>query len=113
MTLDEFVKAVSALDTRAASMISSATTAAELEAARNALLGRKNGQLSSLMKSLPTLAAEDRREAGAAVNRVKTSIEELLSTRANSLGPAAPAGSHVDLTMPARHSWKGGRHPVT
>ncbi len=94
-------------------MISSATNAAELEAARNALLGRKNGELSGLMKSLPTLATEDRREAGAAVNRVKTSIEELLSTRASSLGPTAPAGSHVDLTMPARHSWKGGRHPVT
>ena len=75
MTLDEFVKAASALDTHASALISTATNAAELEAARNSLLGRKSGELSALMKSLPTLPAEDRREAGAAVNRVKTSIE--------------------------------------
>ncbi len=113
MTLDEFVKAVSVLDTHAAQLISAATTAAELEAARHSLLGRKSGELSNLMKALPLLAAEDRREAGASVNRVKTSIEELLSSRADSLGPARSDGPQIDLTMPARHAWKGGRHPVT
>ncbi|HUQ48591.1 MAG TPA: phenylalanine--tRNA ligase subunit alpha [Gemmatimonadaceae bacterium] len=113
MTLDEFVKAASALDTHASELISAATTAPELEAARNTLLGRKNGELSSLMKSLPTLPLDDRREAGAAVNRVKTSIEELLDQRAGSLAPAGASRRNIDLTMPAREDWKGGRHPVT
>ncbi len=113
MTLDEFVKAVSALDTHASALVSAATTPAELESARNALLGRKNGDLSALMKSLPSLPADDRREAGAAVNRVKTTIEELLANRAGSLVPVAPSGPRIDLTMPARENWKGGRHPVT
>ena len=113
MTLDEFVKAVSALDARASDLISAAVTTADLDSARNSLLGRKSGELNGLMKSLPSLAAEDKREAGAAVNRAKTSIENLLSARAASIGEAAPAGPSVDLTMPAREIWKGGRHPVT
>jgi phenylalanyl-tRNA synthetase alpha chain len=113
VTLDEFVKAVSALDTHASLLVTAATTAAELDAARNSLLGRKNGELSGLMKSLPTLPADDRREAGAAVNRVKTSIEELLDQHAGSLRASAPSRPQVDLTMPARENWKGGRHPVT
>jgi phenylalanyl-tRNA synthetase alpha chain len=113
VTLDEFVKAVSALDTHASALISAATNAAELEAARNSLLGRKSGELSALMKSLPTLPVEDRREAGAAVNRVKTTIEELLDQRAGSLAPATSGRRNIDLTMPAREDWKGGRHPVT
>ncbi|HZK77670.1 MAG TPA: phenylalanine--tRNA ligase subunit alpha [Gemmatimonadaceae bacterium] len=113
MTLDEFVRAVSALDTHASELVSAATTAAELEAARNTLLGRKSGELSNLMKSLPTLPAEDRREAGAAVNRVKTSIEELLVERTGSLVETVSSRPQIDLTMPSRESWKGGRHPVT
>jgi len=113
VTLDEFVKAVSALDARASDLISAAVTTADLDSARNSLLGRKSGELNGLMKSLPSLAAEDKREAGAAVNRAKTSIENLLSARAASIGELAPAGPSVDLTMPAREMWKGGRHPVT
>jgi phenylalanyl-tRNA synthetase alpha chain len=113
VTLDEFVKAVSALDTHATELISAASTAAELEAARNSLLGRKSGELSGLMKALPTLAADDKREAGAAVNRVKTSIEQAHEQRTASLGPRNASRPNIDLTMPARESWKGGRHPVT
>ena len=113
MTLDEFVKAVSALDTHASALVSAATTAAELEAARNSLLGRKNGDLSGLMKSLPNLSPDDRREAGAAVNRLKTAVEALLDERAGSMSATAPSRPPIDLTMPARQAWKGGRHPVT
>ncbi|MEO6592553.1 MAG: phenylalanine--tRNA ligase subunit alpha [Gemmatimonadaceae bacterium] len=113
MTLDEFVLAVSALDHHASETIEAASDAAQLEAARNALLGRKSGELVALMKSLPSLPADDRREAGAAVNRVKASIEELLRARTASLGPSRPEASQIDLTMPARSTWKGGRHPVT
>ncbi len=113
MTLDEFASAVSALDKHASETIAGASSSQELEIARNTLLGRKSGELSAIMKSLPSLPQDDRREAGAAINRVKASIEDLLSSRAASLGPERPAGPQVDLTMPARGTWKGGRHPVT
>ena len=114
MTLDEFVNAVSALDKHASETIAAASTVAELEAARNALLGRKNGELSGLMKSLPALSPDERREAGAAVNRTKTSIERQLESRASAISSSAEGTvTNVDLTMPARSQWKGSRHPVT
>jgi phenylalanyl-tRNA synthetase alpha chain len=113
VTLDEFLSAVSALDKRASETISAASTAADLEAARNSLLGRKSGELVAMMKLLPSLAPDDRREAGASVNRVKSSIEELLAARIETLAPERESGPVVDLTMPARETWTGGRHPVT
>ena len=55
MTLDEFVQTAEALDARATTLISQATTAAELEAVRTRVLGRKSGELGVLMKALPEL----------------------------------------------------------
>jgi|SRR5687767_2363829 len=113
MNLNEFISAAAALEARAAALVSAATTAQGLEAARNQLIGRKAGELSALMRDLPTLPIEERKEAGAAVNRAKTSIERLLDERTSALAVSTGKGIEVDLTMPAREQWKGGRHPVT
>jgi phenylalanyl-tRNA synthetase alpha chain len=113
VNLEEFVLAAEALDAGASALISQATTPAELEAARNQLLGRKSGELSALMKQLPSLSPDDRRAAGAAVNRVKDSIEQSLALRTSSISSSSAPVSRGDLTMPARRRWKGGRHPVT
>jgi phenylalanyl-tRNA synthetase alpha chain len=113
VTLDEFVSAVSALDKRASETIAAASNAADLEALRTSLLGRKAGELVAIMKLLPSLPPDDRRQAGAAINTVKSSIEELLTARVATLAPARDSSPSIDLTMPARETWKGGRHPVT
>jgi phenylalanyl-tRNA synthetase alpha chain len=84
-----------------------------LDAARNSLVGRKSGELTALMKELPTLAPDERREAGAAVNRVKTAIEDAIDTRSIDLGSGQATAVVADLTMPARRQWKGAKHPVT
>jgi phenylalanyl-tRNA synthetase alpha chain len=112
VSLQEFIQTAEALEARAQALIDAAASRTDLESVRNQLLGRKSGELSALMKQLPTLAAEERREAGAAVNRAKESIETRLQTRMDSFAPVA-AASDADLTMPARAAWKGGRHPVT
>ena len=112
MTLEELLSQVRELDAGASTLIDSAVTRDELENARTSLLGRKSGRLTALMKELPSLGQEERREAGAAFNRLKDSIEQKLESRATSI--AAPlATSGIDLTMPPRREWKGGRHPVT
>ena len=111
MTLEEFIQASERLGANASSLIANARTAQEIEAVKTKLLGRKSGELGALMKELPSLASEDRREAGAAVNRVKVAIEEALA--AKTLSAPESEGPKIDLTMPARRRWKGGRHPVT
>ena len=110
--LEELLSQIRELDAAAMATIDGAATRDELEHARTSLLGRKSGRLTGLMKELPALAPEERREAGAAFNTLKESIEQKLESRAASFS-AADATSEIDLTMPARQQWKGGRHPVT
>ena len=112
MTLEELLSQVSELDAGASTLIDGAATRDELENARTSLLGRKSGRLTALMKELPQLAQEERREAGAAFNRLKESIEQKLESRTASIAAPVARGG-IDLTMPARRQWKGGRHPVT
>jgi phenylalanyl-tRNA synthetase alpha chain len=111
--LEQFLQAAEALGARASALISAATNAAEVESARNQLLGRKNGELSALMKELPKLSPDERKSGGATLNRIKTEIEEALTAKSATV--AADTGGHsgIDLTMPERRRWRGGRHPVT
>ncbi len=113
MTIEEFVQAAEALEARASALVSDAATAADLESARNQLLGRKSGGLVALMKELPSLSPDNRRAAGAAVNRVKGTIEAALDAKLSTVSASSGASIAGDLTMPARRGWKGGRHPVT
>ncbi len=113
MTLQEFLERIAEVEARAASLISSASSPTELEAARTSLVGRKSGVLSALMKELPSLSPEERPEAGAAVNLIKMGVEDALNTRAVELAGLQQSAGSIDLTMPARRTWKGGKHPVT
>jgi phenylalanyl-tRNA synthetase alpha chain len=112
VTLEELLSQVRELDGAASTLIESAATSDELEHARTTLLGRKSGRLTALMKALPSLPQDERREAGAAFNRLKESIEQKLESRSESIAPAVTTTTR-DLTMPARRQWKGARHPVT
>jgi phenylalanyl-tRNA synthetase alpha chain len=111
--LQEFIERIAEIEARAASLIGQAASAAALDAARHSLVGRKSGALTAMMKELPSLSPEERRDAGAAVNRAKAAIEDSLDTRAIDLSSASASGATVDLTMPARRQWKGAKHPVT
>ena len=113
MTLQEFLDRIAKVEERAGLLVASADSPAALEAARTSLVGRKSGVLSALMKELPSLSPGERPEAGAAVNRVKVTVEDALDTRAVELAGLQPDASSLDLTMPARRTWKGGKHPVT
>jgi phenylalanyl-tRNA synthetase alpha chain len=113
VSLREFIDRIAEIEARAATLLADASSPAMLEIARNRLVGRKSGELTALMKELPTLAPEERREAGAAVNRAKTAIEDALDTRAIDLDTEQTSAATFDLTMPARRQWKGGKHPVT
>jgi phenylalanyl-tRNA synthetase alpha chain len=112
VTLQEFLATARQLEQDALAAIAGATTADDLAAARNAWLGRKSGRLPELMKALPTLPADDRRAAGAEMNRVKTLAESALADREGALAPSSRSAA-IDPTMPARRQWRGAKHPVT
>ncbi len=94
-------------------LIHAATTRDALDAARITVLGRKQGQLTSLMAMLAALPAEDRRAAGAAVNDTKQTLENAFTTAEASLSTSSDQSRPDDLTMPGRECWIGAVHPVS
>jgi len=111
--LRDLLNAVQSLEREGLELIARASSGDELAAARTTLVGRKSGRLTELMKALPAMAPDERREAGAAVNRAKVALEAALADREAALQRTAPAEARLDLTMPARRSWRGAVHPVT
>jgi phenylalanyl-tRNA synthetase alpha chain len=113
MSLTEFLEAATRLEQEGLATIAAAESPDDLTAARNTLIGRKSGRLTNLMASLPSLDPSERREAGAAVNRVKAALESVLEKAAGRLASATHQDQDFDPTMPARRAWRGGAHPVT
>ncbi len=87
-----------------------------LEAWRITYMGRR-GQLTQLLRGLGALPPEERREAGAAANAVRTALEESLIEREDQLKRAAMeaplSADAIDVTMPGWPVPKGGLHITT
>src|SRR5713101_4391168 len=84
-----------------------------LQDLRTEILGRKNGALTDIIRSLPKLDAESRKAVGGPANTLKRDWEAALDARAAELGRAASVLPDVDATMPGRPAWRGGLHLVT
>lgn len=88
----------------------------QLEQAKARYLG-KSGSLTERLKGLGKLAPEERRDAGAAINRAKLAIEAALEARRLGLREAALlaqlAAEALDVTLPGRGNALGGLHPVS
>ncbi len=84
-----------------------------LEQLRTSLLGRKAGALTHVLRSIPTLDAEQRRTVGRRANELKRAIESAITARERTLAAAVGTGPAVDRTMPGRRRWRGARHPIT
>ena len=114
MKTSEFAARVREVGEEAKAALAGAADIGALDAVRTALLGRKTGRVTELLKILPELADDARREAGSLVNALKTEVGAQLDARTAELSSAAPAGgSELDLTMPGRARWLGAKHPVT
>lgn len=92
-----------------------AADANSLEQAKAKYLG-KSGSLTEQLKALGKLDPDARREAGAAINRAKSAVEQALEARREALREAALqaqlAAEALDVTLPGRGTGVGGLHPV-
>src|SRR5688572_696599 len=113
MTNPSLVDDLKRLETEALAAAAGAASSSELEAVRVLYLGRQDGRVSSVLRRLGTLSAEERPAVGAEANRVKQLLTEALERRGAELGAGASAGPTLDLTLPGRRPWVGARHPVT
>jgi phenylalanyl-tRNA synthetase alpha chain len=87
----------------------------ELENVRVGLLGKK-GELTSVLKQMGTLPAEERPEAGAFANEVRGDIETALSNASEVIAQKELAlrleAETVDVTLPGTPCRAGRRHPM-
>ncbi len=87
-----------------------------LEQAKARYLG-KSGALTDLLKQLGQLPAEERREAGAQINRAKDALEQALRARKDAILELdlqrQLASESLDVTLPGRGHGGGGLHPAT
>jgi phenylalanyl-tRNA synthetase alpha chain len=110
------VKDLDSLVARTLAEVASSADLPALEAVRVAALGRK-GAVTGLLKGLGKLPADERKAAGAEVNRAKDRVAAAIDARRAQLESAALAreiaGAGIDVTLPGRGQSVGGLHPVT
>ncbi|MFA5515883.1 MAG: phenylalanine--tRNA ligase subunit alpha [Desulfuromonadales bacterium] len=101
---------------QARSAMHEADSEGALQEVRVRFLGRK-GELTSIMKDMGRLSAEERPVVGALANRVKEELEAGLENRGRQLREAEIAhrlaSERIDVTMPGRRSFAGSKHPIT
>jgi len=96
--------------------IAGAHDPALLDQVRVHYLGKK-GVLTERLKALGKLPAEERRQAGQAINEAKQTLETALTARKIALEAAALdarlVSEAMDVTLPGRGQRSGGYHPVS
>jgi len=106
------------LEAEILTQIKNAADEAALENVRVTTLGKK-GSISARMKTLGSMSPEERKEAGPALNGLKTRITEEIAARKTILAHAAVTErlktESVDITLPTRPSPAsvGRIHPIT
>jgi phenylalanyl-tRNA synthetase alpha chain len=104
------------IDREARAELAAAADGASLEQWRVRYLGR-NGLLTGVLRSLGSLPAEERREAGASANVLKRELESALEERETeqrrALLSSRLESAAVDVTLPGRPAEIGRLHPVT
>lgn len=101
---------------RAQGEIAEAVSLSELDQVRVQYVGKK-GLITEQMKTLGGLPAEERKEVGAHINRIRDQFTAALELRKSQLEAKALelrlASETIDVSLPGRGQRTGGLHPVT
>lgn len=96
--------------------IADAADEAALEAIRVSAVGKK-GEVSLKMRALGKMTPDERKQAGPALNALKSEINSALAARKAALADAALEerlrAEWLDVTLPARRRRQGTIHPVS
>lgn len=101
---------------RALAQIGESDSLDKLNEIRVAFLGKK-GELTEVLKGMKDVAAEERPAVGQLVNETRTAIEQMLEDTKNKMAAKLRElqleREVIDVTLPAKKSNVGHRHPNT
>ena len=108
---------IDGLQAEALSALAAADGEAAIEAWRTHWLGRQDGRLTTLLRSIREQPADSRAAFGAAANQLKLALEGALDGKTGSLRDAAlhalTTTAALDVSLPGRPQTLGRLHPVT
>ncbi|MEK9170605.1 MAG: phenylalanine--tRNA ligase subunit alpha [Patescibacteria group bacterium] len=85
-----------------------------LEEIRVKFLGRKDGEITRILRSLKDLSIEEKRKIGPLANALQKEIEETLNEKLKQLTTYnLQLTTGIDLTMPGKKVSSGHLHPLT
>ena len=87
----------------------------DFEKIRIKYLGRK-GEISGLLKKIPRLPVEERKNAGQLINKLKNDANNKFDKKNKLLSSkitAKSSSSIFDVTLPGKHFTIGNKHPLT
>ncbi len=94
--------------------IKSVKDAKTLEEERIKYLGRKDGELTKILRSLKDLSVEQKRKIGPEANALRGELENALSKKMESLkAQAEKSRPSIDVSMPGKKIPVGHLHPLT
>ena len=110
------MEALATLEQQARQAIAAATDLKILDDIRVQYMGKK-GLLTEQLKQLGKLPADERPQAGQAINVAKKQVQAAIEARKTELQSTALAeqlaSERIDVTLPGRGQQSGGLHPVT
>ena len=114
MELADLTRDLETLRDDAMAAVAASPDVASLEALELDILGKK-GRLTTVLRGIGALPADDRPRVGAVANAIRTAIEAALATRGAVLHGSALAerlvAERVDVTTPGRPIARGTLHP--
>lgn len=98
----------------AMAQIAAATSLDELEKLRVRFLG-KSGEITSLLRGLKEVPADERPAVGDSVNRAKKEVDEALKERREALASSTAKAdlNAIDVSLPGIRTLPGRIHPIT
>jgi phenylalanyl-tRNA synthetase alpha chain len=93
-------------------LIKEANSVEALEKVRVKFLGRKDGELIKILRSLKDLSEKEKRTIGPAANLLREELEQALRQKLQEIS-ASTLSKKLDLTMPGKKIRVGHLHPLT
>ena len=113
--MEEKISEISRLKELAVSEIQSATNAKELDEVRVKYLGKK-GELTSILRSMGSLAPEERPVIGGKVNEARDELEVLIKSSEEKFAKLELERKlkeeTIDITLPSTKVKRGSKHPL-